>query len=52
MQGTLPKFRLCHTLTVLLFVLVSAQTAVQDGMWFKVHENVSRSNIGKYMDDA
>jgi hypothetical protein len=52
MQGTLPKFRLCHTLTVLLFGLVSAQTGVQEGMWFKVHKNVSLTKIGKYMDDV
>jgi hypothetical protein len=37
---------------VLVFVLVSAQTGVQKGMWSKVHENVSLIKIGKYMDNV
>jgi hypothetical protein len=48
----LAKVRVYNTLEVLLYVLVNAQTGVQEGVWFTVCENASQTKIGKYMDDA
>jgi hypothetical protein len=45
-------FRLGHTSEVLLNVHVSAQTHLQEGIWFTVHENVSLIEIGQYIDDV
>jgi hypothetical protein len=51
-QGTLPEFRLYHTLKVLRHVLLRAKTGVQKIMWFTVLENVSLTKIGKYMNNV